>query len=179
MKKLVNVLMLSNKDGLIYLGNEDKDLGLSSTGSYSEFHYNKQHLYFTSSEEIKVGDWSIVTYLDTNKQEAVYNTAGGIIAEKVIATTDKSLGLPLIPQSFIEEYVKSSGEIKEVELLPDYMNGILILESSVYHPTTIPITKKQTVEEAAEESAGGLVGNERYEHIQGFISGAKWRESNS
>ena len=32
------------------------------------------------------------------------------------------------------------------------------------------------LEQAAEYSAGGLINSERYEHIEGFKSGARWQQ---
>lgn len=102
-----------------------------------------QHLYFVSDSEIKEGDWIIDFMITRNeiKQYQGYNREGN--AKKIEATTDNSLTsdyfpeeikyvgippkkskvqfpnynkLPQIPQSFIEEYVKSNGTIKEVEV---------------------------------------------------------------
>ena len=81
--------------------------------------YIPQHLYFASDREIKEGDWMlhildktpIKYYPDdypTIKHASEYEY------RKIEATTDSSMNIPLIPQSFIEKYVESQGEIKEV-----------------------------------------------------------------
>ena len=83
------------------------------------------HLYITTDEEIKEGDWCIC--LDFNR---VFHASGEVGREKflnsrkIIATTDPKLhtneiveedmhmykkSLPQIPQSFIEEYCKAGG----------------------------------------------------------------------
>jgi hypothetical protein len=90
---------------------------------------NHQHLYLTSDEEIKEGDW----YLDTTLilKNSLDDLEEEIIG-KIIATTDKSLMkqasvgkqldveafefLTQIPESFIKYYVEKQGEVGDVEL---------------------------------------------------------------
>ena len=127
--------------------------GLSSItkgkGEYSHlYHYNPKdeyvededeypiHLYITTDEEIKEGDWAyspvskkvkLVTKVLAHKRGRMlcYNGEDVILSneQKVIATTDpkiyfndigegviESYGkLPQIPQSFIKEYCKAGG----------------------------------------------------------------------
>ena len=100
----------------------------------SESQEEPQHLYFVSNDEIKEGDWVIADYIESPDGNRIPNTlcrvsscyteSMGFLgkrnvgtnleqqdfienAKKVIATTDKLLGLPQIPQSFIESYVKN------------------------------------------------------------------------
>lgn len=72
-----------------------------------------QHLYLVSDREIKEGD-KYITYDNTICERYASIPLEG--SRKVEATTDKSLGLSLIPQSFIEEYVQKQGEIDKVEI---------------------------------------------------------------
>lgn len=73
---------------------------------------NPQHLYITSNEEIKDGDWYIRKGGTTIAQNTV--ESGGAIEwchkgkyRKIIATTDTSLkGVPQIPIGYINYYVK-------------------------------------------------------------------------
>jgi len=64
-----------------------------------------QHLYITSDEEIKEGDWYVseksFNVLRVQKPERGYKPTG----KKIISSTDKSLGLPEPSQGFIEKYV--------------------------------------------------------------------------
>ena len=83
----------------------------------------ESHLYFTSNDEIKEGDpiyspisKRVFTSVDGSYLKQVENP----IDKKIIATTDPKLGLPQIPQSFIEYYVKNP--VDEVELEYE-MNG--------------------------------------------------------
>jgi hypothetical protein len=87
-------------------------------------YWQTKHLYITTDEEIKVGDWYYSVTLNyifkaTNKMLPIF---GG---EKIIASTDPELNsnqiepydtskpygieFPQIPQSFIEEYCKAGG----------------------------------------------------------------------
>jgi hypothetical protein len=88
-----------------------------------------QHLYFTSDEEIKEGDWYIHTGVTHNERKTYHNLylsykgtrkiegkdnvfVDGMFVndcKKIIATTDKSLGLSQIPQDFIKEYCDAGG----------------------------------------------------------------------
>ena len=64
--------------------------------------WKTQHLYILSDEKIKEGDWCL--NLDTNDIFKL-GKYGVNNAKKIIATTDTSLGLPLIPESFIKYYI--------------------------------------------------------------------------
>lgn len=93
-----------------------------------------QHLYITTDEEIKEGDWflhpkyekGIKTGLEVRKADSSYFGGYGYdweFCRKIIATTDSNLGItdhrispvpnfvdfPQIPQSFIEDYCKAGG----------------------------------------------------------------------
>lgn len=104
-----------------------------------------QHLYLVSEEEIKEGDWMMMKddhpkgrlrkcweiypafaeYGDDREQLMIDDPKDpkrgfGFLRRsetyKVIATTDKSLSLPLIPNSFIEEWVAKQGKIDRVKI---------------------------------------------------------------
>lgn len=80
--------------------------------------YTPQHLYFLSDEKIQVGDFYIYPELSGNNvwtnKETILDKQDYPGAMKVIASTDESLKLPLIPDSFIEEYVEANGKIDAV-----------------------------------------------------------------
>lgn len=130
MKYKVIMLATDNAEAPIRLGvNFHKNIPGKFRGTYF-------HLYFTSNEEIKVGDYvipnslsgySTATKINTNDTIEFYNeisTLGGFDyigkIKKIVATTDSSLNLPSIPQSFIEEYVAANGKIEEVEMANDF-----------------------------------------------------------
>ncbi len=82
--------------------------------SYIKDCCSPQHLYFTSNEEIKEGDWCI------GEGVALPFKAIPTIRyhqwKKIVASTDPSLGLPSIPESFIQQYVAVNGKINSVML---------------------------------------------------------------
>lgn len=93
------------------------------------------HLYFVSDREIKEGDWflsddrlTIYTPAEYKVQKCIKIQNGWIYRHisqpdesynpdwsfKIEITTDSTLGLPLIPQSFVEKYVAKQGGIEYV-----------------------------------------------------------------
>ncbi len=72
------------------------------------------HLYLVSDEVPVEGDYII-------RKDMIIHLKQVIIPwdkkESVVkATTDKSLGLPLIPQSFVQEYAQKQGKINKVRI---------------------------------------------------------------
>lgn len=100
-----------------------------------------QHLYFVSDEQIKEGDWCIgddIVY----KYKDVNTFSSGLKkrSKKIVATTDMFLNttdqqdrfvtqVPQISQSFIIEYVKVNGEMKEVQL--EMKEGYLVTQDDI------------------------------------------------
>lgn len=155
-KKITNVVMLPTNDvtdiivptqgvgkGVIHLKEYYGSAVLDMNDKY-------QHLYFTSDEEIKAGDWvnikdHVCKYNKVMSVTNKYLTFINILEQpledckKIIATTDKKLSTllvgggegnagmwkiyPQIPQSFVEEYVKQGG-IDEVEVEYTYKGQI-------------------------------------------------------
>ncbi len=132
MKQLVKVHMLPTDKSSIYL-HQGKLYNNKVTMHIPDGKQIPQHLYLTSDEEIKEGDWCIhtshgksiliqVKYIE-NKGQHIITECGqncwGDYCRKIVATTDKVLGfgngyhgwypLPQIPQQFIEEYCKVGG----------------------------------------------------------------------
>ena len=81
-------------------------------------------IYFTTDEDIKQGDWYIHPFEDKVEKSqwvhivALMNEAPK--AQKIIASTDSSLGLPAIPESFLKQYIVAQGSIKIVKLETEY-----------------------------------------------------------
>ena len=83
-----------------------------------------QHIYITSNEEIKVGDWFILNF-GLEKPELLIATKENIVAikdncHKIILTTDPNLikdGIQSIDDTFLKWFVKNpSCDKVEVEL---------------------------------------------------------------
>lgn len=93
-------------DDLYYIGS-----ALNHLGSIN------QHLYLTSNREIEEGNWmhdkrdNYVGKASGHRMHPDYEKAH---YRRIEATTDKSLGLPLIPESFIKEWVEKQGKIEYI-----------------------------------------------------------------
>lgn len=82
-----------------------------------------QHIYIVSEEEIKVGDiiYDKVDFAiyELNNSSVVLSINESNSYNKVIASTDKELGLPLIHESFFSPFIKAYNEgnqITEIDL---------------------------------------------------------------
>lgn len=109
------VILTSSKDLLYFVKN--------NKSKYVNYH--NQHLYILSDEEIKEGDWYynydynyIKQCLEMDKElikNALFYELGSTVfdyskdCKKIIASTDKSLGLLEIEQDFIKEYCEKGG----------------------------------------------------------------------
>ncbi len=133
----------------------------SSPAYAHHLHHTNYHLYFTTDEEIKKGDW----ILDHEEFKTInHYTKEGIARGKwykIVATTNpdlwdkdtpigsggnifsRKIGIPKIGTDFIEAFVREQGNIKEVNLeLLDHgpiipSMGVLKLRSNgtvVIHP---------------------------------------------
>jgi hypothetical protein len=105
-------LIIQNGNKLI-LGNEE----------YSIIE-NRQHIYITSDEEIKEGDWHY--NLALNSVEKTTNFDNGLLQEKIILTTDGDLikdGVQAIDDEFLEWFVKNPS-CEEVEVLRCPIEGL-------------------------------------------------------
>jgi len=138
--KKVKVVMLPTKDeGVIMTDVGVYDNAMVTISSLSEklrgHDRPHQHLYFTSDEDIKEGDWCIDIEVDRVFKAKFDNQHN---YTKIIASTDPKLSkliagggegnagiweiYPQIPQSFIEEYCKQGG-VDEVELEYEWEEG--------------------------------------------------------
>lgn len=134
MKQLVKVHMLPTEDdSVLYAnqknipGNYSKYAGIrvGQTQSNQPPRFQNQHLYITSDERIEEGNYVLSTKYNEGyniqvvPQYSVKSYNDSTHYRKIVATTDKSLGLgdefggwyplPQIPQQFIEEYCKAGG----------------------------------------------------------------------
>lgn len=123
------------------------------------------HLYITSDDEIKEGDWCYIistTEIRRNLHGIIGSTIGSKLfleknCKKIIATTDKLeykliRTLPQIPESFIKEYVKNPVDEVMVEydqcnLADDYWLELgLINNEIIISPVEEKMyTKKQVI----------------------------------
>lgn len=96
------------------------------------------HLYLVSNEEIKTGDWVVISRwlkddYSSNPVRKVddkpFNNAGWFNSTdcndvfKIVATTNKNLELPLIPQQWFKDYCKNPVTSVMVKFLPIICTG--------------------------------------------------------
>ena len=123
-KREIQVVMLpTNKSSQILMHKEDKHLFFSVVPLKKGLIMgNPQHLYFTSDEEIKEGDWHIFMNKIYQATEELINQLGILDVtkyKKIISSTDESLGLPSPSQAFIQKYCEQGGINK---VLVEYVN---------------------------------------------------------
>lgn len=89
----------------------------AATNALNKYSFN--HLYIVSNEPAVEGDWITNSIQIAQVNCLTVNDPNKHLHEKVIASTDESLGYPVIPPAFIEAYVKAynnSSPITEVSL---------------------------------------------------------------
>jgi hypothetical protein len=131
--------------------------------------YIPQHIYITSDEEIKQGDW-VLSLTDDESYLEVYKYEGTTYLgedKKIILTTDPDLikeGIAVIDDEFLEWFVKNpSCESVEFNAYPIGPNGNIIgtdrpypfdgLISNFRIEYKIIIPQEETLEEVAERLA--------------------------
>lgn len=181
---------------LLPTNESNKCTGLEITSVGNELYYHKptkeeigkplgtiygksipQHLYFVSNEPIEKGNWCFAN----QGQEIFYwkhesQPAPECFAVKIEATTDSNLNLPLVPQSFIERYVKEQGNIKEVELL--YNEDIGLLLESNYSVRLINPKQSWSREEVYQLMVNSMEWAKYRDKTNIDIQGKQWIENN-
>jgi len=124
--------------------------------------FEGHHLYILNDEEVKEGDYIIdfgayktpLLFCVRHSSDLTYlnhETKKGITIFKIIATTDTSLNLPLIPDDFIQAFCENNGEMHEViienELISDNKEYKYpeILEINYNVLTKLKITSNNTI----------------------------------
>lgn len=104
MWKTCNIVMLSAKKSGIALYDNVLCEKRNSPFDYKENSIIKpKYLYITSDEEIKEDNYGLSALNEVVLIGKLYDKS---LYKKIIATTDISLGLPLISQQFIEKYIE-------------------------------------------------------------------------
>lgn len=121
--------------------------GLYPKGTMFSFDGVAQHLYFISEDEIDDGPYMRMTgrkfvarrkCCDACKK---YTNDMKDIYKKVIASTDASLELPLIPQSFMQQYVAANGKIDKVQLMLNHRLHGCVYKDAVEHQEVTDFNK--------------------------------------
>jgi hypothetical protein len=188
--KNIHVLPTDNYAPLVHSTN--KYGGYFKSEHYSpmkEMGDSYQHIYITSDEEIKEGDWVfnfeyiyIVQY-DSKKHDSKF------WYKKIILTTDQDLikdGVQTIDDEFLGWFVKNSScEWVEAKLIEEIPSGFTFGMFGNDEPPTelvykIIIPKEEPKQETLEEAAENYVRNEPDATLKliskySFKDGAKWQ----
>jgi hypothetical protein len=136
--------------------------------------YKYQHIYITSDEEIKKGDWviddeqDIFQVLEINHTQGVLRSDGFTyvidVCKKIIFTTDQDLikdGIQAIDDEFLEWFVKNpSCESVEIDLDYDSRLRIINGKNFGYYSAIIPQEEpKQEENEIIDISDHDGIGN--------------------
>ena len=166
--------------------------------------WTPQHLYITTDEEIKEGDWVIQQFKGEDADVCQITNGEYEIApdiqRKIIATTDPKLfvkiegqknlegSLPQIHQSFIEEYCKAGGidevliEYEEFSLNGGGRPNATVLEPKLNPDNTIiihPVEEKMYSREEVIQVIKGFDGARfAAEHMEKGFDTDKWIEEN-
>ena len=192
----------TDKPSRLYL-HSDNELQLRTNIIRTSEDYlgSNQHIYITSDEEIKEGDWfydlgTKYIYIKQSWENSHLDFNG----KKIILTTDQDLikdGVQAIDDEFLEWFVKNPScesvhVYNQTQVGYEYDGYHFILEepfieytntndctSMIYNP------KEETAEEAAERfypmSKGGSIWNPSEDDCikankqEGFIEGTKWQ----
>ena len=113
--------IVSNFDELLAIvipySHSTEDYIMTTEGGGNPIHVKALNLYLTSKEYITKGVWVLIKIDDKwEVQRAIEDFPSVHHCRKILATTDSTLGLLPIPQSFIEDYVDKEGKIKTVDI---------------------------------------------------------------
>jgi hypothetical protein len=142
-------------------------------------HCKNYHLYITSDEEIKEGDWCLNTLKNIIYKKD--NLPMDIVWKKIILTTDQYLitdGVQAIDDEFLEWFVKNpSCEFVEIR---KYHSGILSDITEITSSLKIIIPQEEPKQETLEEYSNGLYKQSLKDDVDltfsdGVKLGAKWQ----
>ena len=172
----------TDKPSRIYLVKANNLLWLTSNDPFYMESFGSgtqnQHIYITSDEEIKEGDWFMSDYnsfpmhniKELSEREGILGWKQEDLKNnlKIILTTDQDLikdGVQAIDNNFLEWFVKNPS-CEEIEI-----SHHVGYTQTLYF---IVIPKQETLEEVAER----LCPNKQVEYDM-FIDGAKWQKERS
>jgi len=122
-------ILPTDKPSRLCIDNSCNELNYSDIEGYSSKHITNQHIYITSDEEIKEGDWFYCfqnnNVLKCFKKEGLLLNGYHTIYKKIILTTDQDLiaeGVQPIDDEFLEWFVKNPS-CESVEVKKGFADG--------------------------------------------------------
>lgn len=131
LKRQVVMLPTNEKAPIAQWKRGNKYLSLTTNTRNLEISDDEEyrHLHITSDEEIKEGDWCYDKIPDDEGKliDSIYKKRKGLqyidtsTERKIVASTDKSHSLPLIPDNFIKEFIEKYNEGNQItEVMVEY-----------------------------------------------------------
>ena len=126
--KNIHILPTDKPSRLDILGMSNTLQLFNNLITFKTFERSTQHIYITSDEEIKEGDWFISLYSNSIQRELTLDwTLNKDAYKKIILTTDQYLiaeGIQQIDDEFLEWFVKNpSCESVEVKCYSKFNDG--------------------------------------------------------
>ena len=148
-------ILPTDKPSRLHLWTDEKGTRLELCGLEYSHTRNTQHIYITSDEEIKEGDWILDNILVNKNPIKVTKELleDGFLKEdkKIILTTDQELikdGVQDIPDEFLEWFVNNpSCEQIEVQ---KWFDGVDFLEYKIIIPKQEPMSYEEFRVNASE-----------------------------
>ena len=173
----------TNDDSLLALDTKTNILLFAVERLVTHFNSNKrfktQHLYVLSNDEIKEGDWCI-DYVEVEEgkyKQKIYKKIKGFqykdsfTERKIIASTDKTLGLPELPVEFIESYYIHFNNWNKIDnVVVEYEYNDIIIEDVVTSRWFEPKTSKDNTINIIISHINYDVDSEKEKFIQSFFS---------
>jgi hypothetical protein len=137
-----------------------------------------QHIFITSDEENKEGDWVITPTNDIIQWAKVFRPDG----KKIIITTDQDLiaeGVQAIDDIFLQWFVNNSScEFVDVryEVLKPFQSVDKGYTIHLPDNEVLGEPKQETLEEAAINCWAEGAWDNRDDFTDGFVEGAKWQQ---
>ena len=137
--KKIHILPTDNKLSRLYFNVNDKEFQICEIEKPSTILKPNRHIYITSDEEIKEGDWCVDDIGDVFKIK--YLRYFKEFCKKIILTTNQDLiknGVQAIDDEFLEWFVKNPSceeiEVEEFEPIYGHQNN----SSNVLYKIIIP-----------------------------------------
>lgn len=139
------VVMIPTETGVIIKTEEGLDTCFNHGFDLYNPENNYKHvflrsLYFTTNQKIEKGDWYL-SLVDDESYEQIFQYDGSLSEEvieenglfdscfKIVASTDKSLNLPIIPESFVKRYVVTGINKVKLSFKTNEKNEVVIFEN--------------------------------------------------
>jgi hypothetical protein len=172
-------LIPTDKPSSLVLETKNNNLFITTTKDFGTKIMKFQHIYITSDEEIKEGDYYYLPRTNSVhkciEDPTELNLERRLGVAKIILTTDQSLnGVQAIDDEFLGWFVDNPN-FKVIKIEKEQVNNKpgSSYSTITYYKYKIIIPQKETKQETIEEVAKKQWGNVHRTGVLGFIDGVK------